>query len=52
MILDQLKDTAERIKAVDHAAAMVEDILKQSPNSPAIAPFHSAMSNGQVLFWG
>ncbi|XP_043705686.1 protein RIK isoform X2 [Telopea speciosissima] len=44
-----LKDTAERIKAVDHAAAMVEEMLKQGINmQPATAPFHSVTNTGQV----
>ncbi|KDP27241.1 hypothetical protein JCGZ_19940 [Jatropha curcas] len=36
-----LKDTAERILAVDRAAAMIEEMLKQSPNlqsAPSIFP--------------
>ncbi|KAL6867377.1 hypothetical protein ACP4OV_015401 [Aristida adscensionis] len=38
----QLKDTAERIKAVDRAASMIEEILKQGqvPEGPS-APFPS-----------
>ncbi|CAM0871985.1 unnamed protein product [Alopecurus aequalis] len=32
----QLKDTAERIKAVDHAASMIEEILKQGQMPEAI----------------
>ncbi|XP_026661950.2 protein RIK isoform X2 [Phoenix dactylifera] len=44
-----LKDTVERIKAVDRAASMVEEILKQGQNSqPASTPFLSALSNGEV----
>ncbi|EHA8590357.1 hypothetical protein COCNU_scaffold017435G000030 [Cocos nucifera] len=44
-----LKDTVERIKAVDHAASMVEEILKQGPNSQAASTsFLSTLSNGQV----
>jgi len=51
MYLHQLKDTAERIKAVDRAASMVEDILKQGQTLlPVTTTFHSAMSNGQVCF--
>ncbi|KAG6656938.1 hypothetical protein CIPAW_04G055900, partial [Carya illinoinensis] len=43
----QLKDTAERIIAVDRAAAMVEEILKQGPNlQPASSTFHLTISNG------
>ncbi|KAL6553053.1 hypothetical protein OROGR_006895 [Orobanche gracilis] len=33
-----LETTAERIKAVDHAAAMVEDMLKQATVSSAVKP--------------
>jgi hypothetical protein len=40
--LFQLKDTAERIKAVDHAASMIEEILKQGQMPEAI------QSNRQV----
>ncbi|XP_042498265.1 protein RIK isoform X4 [Macadamia integrifolia] len=44
-----LKDTAERIKAVDHAAAMVEEMLKQGiTTQPATAPFHSVANTGQI----
>uniref|UniRef100_A0A0D3FFE9 Protein RIK n=1 Tax=Oryza barthii TaxID=65489 RepID=A0A0D3FFE9_9ORYZ len=39
----QLKDTAERIKAVDRAASMIEEILKQGPN-----PEGTIQSNGQI----
>lgn len=49
MYLHQLKDTAERIKAVDHAAFMVEEILKQVQNSLSTIPFNST-SNGQVWY--
>ncbi|KAJ4973466.1 hypothetical protein NE237_006640 [Protea cynaroides] len=43
-----LKDTAERIKAVDRAAVMVEEMLKQGINmQPASAPFHST-NTGQI----
>ncbi|KAJ6836096.1 protein RIK [Iris pallida] len=44
-----LKDTAERIKAVDRAASMVEEILKQGqfPLS-ASNPLPSAITNGQA----
>ncbi|XP_059450295.1 protein RIK isoform X2 [Corylus avellana] len=42
-----LKDTAERILAVDRAAAMVEEMLKQGQNlQPASSTFHAALSNG------
>ncbi|GMY12905.1 protein RIK isoform X1 [Fagus crenata] len=42
-----LKDTAERILAVDCAAAMVEEMLKQSQTlQPASSTFHPAISNG------
>uniref|UniRef100_A0A0E0NRJ1 Protein RIK n=1 Tax=Oryza rufipogon TaxID=4529 RepID=A0A0E0NRJ1_ORYRU len=40
----QLKDTAERIKAVDRAASMIEEILKQGPN-----PEGTIQSNGQAV---
>ncbi|WOK94442.1 protein RIK isoform X1 [Canna indica] len=44
-----LKDTAERIKAVDHAAAMIEEILKQGQNTQASStPLLSVLLNGQV----
>ncbi|CAL4929789.1 unnamed protein product [Urochloa decumbens] len=44
----QLKDTAERIKAVDRAASMIEEILKQGTISESTsAPFSS--SNGQAV---
>lgn len=43
----QLKDTAERILAVDRAAAMVEEMLKQGQSlQPASSTFHLAISNG------
>ncbi|CAN6313604.1 unnamed protein product [Urochloa humidicola] len=44
----QLKDTTEHIKAVDRAASMIEEILKQGTisESPSV-PFSS--SNGQVV---
>ncbi|XP_065633767.1 protein RIK isoform X3 [Quercus suber] len=42
-----LKDTAERILAVDRAAAMVEEMLKQGQSlQPASSTFHLAISNG------
>ncbi|KAL5219586.1 hypothetical protein ABZP36_020270 [Zizania latifolia] len=46
----QLKDTAERIKAVDRAASMIEEILKQCQN-PEVASttFPSIQSNGQAV---
>jgi len=44
----QLKDTAERIKAVDRAASMIEEILKQGTISESTsAPFSS--SSGQAV---
>ncbi|KAG0552181.1 hypothetical protein BDA96_01G487100 [Sorghum bicolor] len=44
----QLKDTAERIKAVDRAASMIEEILKQGTISESISiPFSS--SGGQAV---
>jgi hypothetical protein len=43
----QLKDTAERILAVDRAAAMVEEMLKQGQSlQPPSSTFHPALSNG------
>lgn len=42
----QLKDTAERILAVDCAAAMVEEMLKQGQNLQPASTFHPALSNG------
>lgn len=45
-----LKDTAERIKAVDHAAAMVEEILKQGQSSQmSSTPLQSVLLNGPVI---
>lgn len=45
-----LKDTAERIKAVDRAAAMVEEIMKQVQNSQGACTVpHALVSNGQSL---
>ncbi|XWS44396.1 hypothetical protein CRYUN_Cryun15aG0041500 [Craigia yunnanensis] len=42
-----LKETTERILAVDHAAVMVEDMLKHGQSSQAgSSPFMAAMSNG------
>ncbi|KAK3212490.1 hypothetical protein Dsin_017196 [Dipteronia sinensis] len=42
-----LKETAERIIAVDHAAAMVEEMLKQGQNSHTISPpLQTVMNNG------
>ncbi|XP_057970047.1 protein RIK isoform X2 [Malania oleifera] len=42
-----LKETAERIRAVDRAAAMVEEILKQGQNSlPVPSTFQSTLNNG------
>ncbi|KAJ0981968.1 hypothetical protein J5N97_010223 [Dioscorea zingiberensis] len=44
-----LKDTVERVKAVDRAAYMVEDILKQCQSShPASTILPLMFSNGQV----
>lgn len=34
----QLKDMAERVLAVDRAAAMVEEMLKQGHNLPTVGP--------------
>jgi hypothetical protein len=45
-----LKDTAERIKAVDRAASMIEEILKQGTISEStLVPFSS--SSGQVILY-
>lgn len=45
-----LKETADRIKAVDHAAVMIEDILKQGQNSLlATGPSQSIVGNGQAI---
>uniref|UniRef100_A0A0D9VR70 Protein RIK n=1 Tax=Leersia perrieri TaxID=77586 RepID=A0A0D9VR70_9ORYZ len=40
----QLKDTAERVKSVDRAASMIEEILKQGQNPEA-----TIQSNGQAV---
>ncbi|XP_015690944.1 protein RIK isoform X2 [Oryza brachyantha] len=46
----QLKDTAERIKAVDRAASMIEEILKQGQNPEVTSTsFPSMPSNGQAV---
>ncbi|XP_022774583.1 protein RIK isoform X2 [Durio zibethinus] len=46
-----LKETAERILAVDRAAAMVEEMLKHSQSSQAASsPFMAAISNGVKAF--
>ncbi|WVZ55991.1 hypothetical protein U9M48_006582 [Paspalum notatum var. saurae] len=44
----QLKDTAERIKAVDRAASMIEEILKQGTTSESTSVLFSS-SSGQVV---
>lgn len=42
----QLKDVAERILAVDRAAAMVEEMLNQGQNLlPVSSTFQAAISN-------
>jgi hypothetical protein len=41
----QLKDTAERILAVDCAAAMVEEMLKQGQNLQPASTFYPALNN-------
>lgn len=49
----QLKDMVERIKAVDHAALMVEDIIKQGQcqnQHQVIIPSLSIGSARQVYF--
>ncbi|KAG8074033.1 hypothetical protein GUJ93_ZPchr0006g45151 [Zizania palustris] len=46
----QLKDTAERIKAVDRAASMIEEILKQCQNPEVTSTtLPSIQSNGQAV---
>ncbi|XP_068656623.1 protein RIK isoform X2 [Aristolochia californica] len=45
-----LKDTVERIKAVDHAAAMVEEIMKQGQTSQSVSTSpHTACEQTQVM---
>lgn len=47
----QLKDTAERIKAVDRAAAMVEEMLKQGQNSESVpSNSHLAGNTGVKIY--
>lgn len=46
-LLLQLKETAERILAVDRAAAMVEEMLKQGQDS---FPTLQSMSNGVKVY--
>ncbi|KAK7340630.1 hypothetical protein VNO77_21339 [Canavalia gladiata] len=41
-----IKETAERILAVDHAAAMIEEMLRQGQNSLSISSASSALVNG------
>ncbi|RCV45910.1 hypothetical protein SETIT_9G491300v2 [Setaria italica] len=45
----QLKDTAERIKAVDRAASMIEEILKQGTISESTLVSYSS-SSGQAVY--
>ncbi|CAA6653518.1 unnamed protein product [Spirodela intermedia] len=45
-----LKDTAERIKAVDRAASMVEEILKQGHSSSLVSTSYSTLNNGGQVF--
>ncbi|MQL72888.1 hypothetical protein Taro_005262 [Colocasia esculenta] len=44
-----LKDTAERIKAVDHAASIVEEILKHGQSSQLVSSLSLFNSGGQVI---
>ena len=44
----QLKETAERILAVDHAAAMVEEMLKQG--HAGFPTLQTAMGNGVQVY--
>lgn len=44
----QLKDTAERIKAVDAATALVEEMMKQGP--PSAGALQSGGVSSYVLF--
>lgn len=45
-----LKDMAERIIAVDHAASMVEEILRQGHNSLSnLSPYTAFSNSGQVI---
>ena len=46
----QLKDTAERIKAVDHAASMIEEILKQGQVPEAIQSYRQVSPSYLSLF--
>lgn len=46
----QLKETAERIKAVDRAAAMVEEMLKLGPNSQPSPTVLQALNSGVQVF--
>lgn len=46
----QLKDTAERILAVDCAAAMVEEMLKQGQNLQAVGSTFHPFSNGTKVW--
>jgi len=44
----QLKDTAERIKAVDAATAVVEEMMKQGP--PSAGALQSGGVSSHALF--
>lgn len=46
----QLKDTGERILAVDRAAAMVEEMLKQGPSLQAVGSTLQPLSNGTKVW--
>lgn len=49
-LLLQLKDMAERILAVDRAAAMVEEMLNQGQNiHPVSSAFQAAMANDTMV---
>lgn len=45
----QLKDTAERIKAVDAAAALVEEMMKQGPPSVGVLQNGLVRSNNAFI---
>lgn len=49
MVHLQLKDTAERIKAVDAATALVEEMMKQGPS--AAGALQSGGVGNRVLFF-
>lgn len=49
MVHLQLKDTAERIKAVDAATALVEEMMKQGPS--AAGALQSGGVSNHILFF-